>query len=54
MCEVSGVSTFRSAAITILRKMPNNKRSESQYLYLRTYLCLQVTISKQKGTITTK
>ena len=32
MCEVSGVSTFRSAAITILRKMPNNKRSESQYL----------------------
>ena len=32
MCEVSGVSTFRSAAITILRKMSNSKRSESQYL----------------------
>ena len=54
MCEVSGVSTFCSAAITILRKMPNNKRSESQYLYLRTYLCLQININEQRGTITTK
>ena len=52
MYEVSGVATFRLAALTILRKMPNNKRSDSQCLYLRTKLCLQITISEQRGTIT--